>query len=167
MYNKTSFINISKQREYKYNNFFKDKKLINQNTEITLNKDLLKNFYNNYIFYKTTCKYISTNAKKKKLSPYFLTLTIKQNIHSIPYVKHNIKLYRKALREMIREFQRKNEIMYVNIIEFNDNLFFHLHAIIYINSNLENKFIKIMENKIKLFNLGFKHFKKIKPKEFK
>ena len=166
---KKFFISNSIFKEDRKNFFFSRRILKKKDIQIPLKYYLVSNkFYKDYLFYKVFCKHLSKKAKAKSLEPYFLTLTKQFNLGkmntfmAIYYMRETIKVYREALREIIREFQRTNDILFISVIEFNENLFFHLHAIIYINPLFEDKFLKILENKISLFELGFeKRFEKI------
>jgi len=168
---KNFFITNSQFKEDRKNFFLYKRELINKknNKKISLKSfSIQTKFYKDYVFYKMFCKHLKQLAMDKGLEPYFLTLTKEFNLEgknvyeSIDYIKEIVQIYRQALREIIREFQRNHDILFISVIEFNDNLFFHLHAIIFINPLFEDKFLKILENKIELFSLGYeKQFEKI------
>ena len=170
---KEFFINKSQFKEDKKNFFLSKRELKKKNEKINLKSFFVTNkFYKDYKFYKMFCKHLRKLAFEKKLEPYFLTLTKEFNLEgkntyvSIDYIKEIVKIYRQALREIIREFQRTNDILFISVIEFNDDLFFHLHVIVFINPLLKDKFLKIVENKIELFELGYeKKFEKIDIEE--
>jgi len=170
---KEFFINNSQFREERKNYFLSRRKLKKKNTQIPLKLYLVtKKFYKDYKFYKMFCKHLRKLAFEKGLEPYFLTLTKEFSLESmntygaIDYIKEIAKIYRQALREIIREFQRNYDVLFISVVEFNDDLFFHLHVIVFINLLFENKFLKILENKVELFGLGYeKKFEKIDIEE--
>ena len=170
---KEFFINNSQFREERKNYFLSRRKLKKKNTQIPLKLYLVtKKFYKDYKFYKMFCKHLRKLAFEKGLEPYFLTLTKEFSLESmntygaIDYIKEIAKIYRQALREIIREFQRNYDVLFISVVEFNDDLFFHLHVIVFINPLFENKFLKILENKVELFGLGYeKKFEKIDIEE--
>lgn len=170
---KEYFINNSKFKEEKKNYFLSRRNLFKKGKKVNLKQYSITTYkyYKDYQFYEVLCKYLKELANQKGLEPYFLTLTRKSefdnNIYqSIDSLKENMKIYREAFREITREFQRKNDILFLNIIEFTNDLFFHLHSIVFINPDKVEKFSKILENKIDLFQLGYeKKFKRINNKE--
>jgi len=170
---KEFFINNSQFREERKNYFLSKRKLKKKNTQIPLKPYLVtKKFYKDYIFYRMFCKHLRNLAFEKGLKPYFLTLTKEFSIEgmnifeAIDYIKEITVIYRQALREIIREFQRNYDVLFISAVEFNDDLFFHLHVIVFINPLFENKFLKILENKVELFGLGYeKKFEKIDIEE--
>ena len=171
---KEFFRNNSKFKEDRKNVFLFTRELKNKDKKVNLKPYVVQSkFYKDYLFYRMFCDYLKELADKKGLEPYFLTLTKEfslkeKNVYeSIDYLRETVKTYRQALREIIREFQRDKDILFISVIEFNDNLFFHLHAIIFIHPLFKDKFLKILENKISLFDLGYeKEFRKIDKDQF-
>ena len=175
---KKEYIEIAKEKEKNVINYL-DKHILHFldiNKFVEMKYSLKKKFELDYRYYKAIADYISKESITKGLVPIFVTLTLPSEYHRFRVnkkgkhefnpnykgysIKKGYKLLQKVSREILRNFKRYTEnrkgynIPYIKTIEAHKDFTPHLHFVAWVPKFLLNKFINIIQSKIKLFGLG-------------
>ncbi|MCT7471038.1 replication endonuclease [Aliarcobacter cryaerophilus] len=185
---KTDYIQYSKFKELKQEEYMKNKIMVSKNNICILNRDIQKENqqYKQLISLKT--RELNRIRQNDGLVPIFITLTNPSNFHPFVSIKNKKNLYRmnpkykftdlelrvtesyKNINGIYRELYKNikteyKHIKFVKIIEPHKSLICHLHCLIYVKKenieNIETKYQNILK-KHNLKQCKFEILKKIK-----